>query len=231
MWKKTRDFIVNILFPCFCLNCGKEGDYLCQDCKSILEISEFHQKLQEKNLDDLYWALNYQRPLNKNLIQKFKYKPFIKELAKPLSCLIIDHFQLLATPPKFFEKKLRRVNSAKFLDYILIPIPLYGRRLKWRGFNQAEEIAKELSYSLKIPLINNVLVKIKKTLPQVELSEKQRKENIKGVFVCKNAELIREKKILLIDDIYTTGSTMEECARVLKNAGSQEVIGIVLARG
>ena len=221
MWKKTRDFIVNILFPCFCLNCGKEGDYLCQDCKHILEISEFHQKLQEKNLDDLYWALNYQRPLNKNLIQKFKYKPFIKELAKPLSCLIIDHFQLLATKPNFLRET----------DFVLIPVPLYKKRLKWRGFNQAEEIAKQLSCSLEIPVLNNVLVKIKKNLPQVGLSEKQRKENIKDVFVCKNTELAQRKKVLLIDDIYTTGSTMEECARVLKNAGVQEVIGIVLARG
>ncbi len=221
MWKKIRDFIVNLLFPCFCLNCGKEGNYLCQDCESILEISEFHQKHQGKNLDDLYWAMNYQKPLNKNLIQKFKYKPFIKELAKPLSSLIIDHFQLLATEQNFSPDN----NS------VLIPVPLDRKRLKWRGFNQAKEIAKELSCFFKISVVDNVLVKTKQTREQIELSKEQRKENIKGVFVCKNPELVRGKKVLLIDDIYTTGSTMEECARILKNAGVQEVIGIVIARG
>jgi len=83
---------------------------------------------------------------------------------------------------------------------------------------------------LKIPLLNDVLIKIKETLPQVELSGKKREENIKGVFLVKNNKETRERKVLLVDDVYTTGSTMEECAQVLKTAGAEEVWGVV-ARG
>jgi ComF family protein len=183
-----------------------------------MEISRVHQTYKTHYLSDLYYSLDYQNPLVKNLIQKLKYEPLIKELSKTLASLIIEHFQLLDNKPNFEE-------------FILIPTPLEQRRLKWRGFNQAEEIGKELSEFLKIPLVSNCLIKTKETLPQVELSNEERKENIRGAFLLQNENLIEERKILLLDDIYTTGSTMEEAARVLKEAGAKEIIGIVVARG
>jgi ComF family protein len=213
-----KNLILDILFPCFCLNCGKEGKYLCEDCQALLEISGYHQIYRTKNLKDLYFVIDYQNPLIKNLIQYFKYQPFVKELGKILSSLIITHFQLLEKPPNFS-------------DFILIPLPLDKKKLRWRGFNQAEEIGKELAKFLKIPLVTHCLTKIKETTPQVELSDEKRKENIRGAFFVKNGELIKSKKILLIDDVYTTGSTMEEAARVLKKTGAKEIIGIVIARG
>lgn len=238
MWKKlpekTKDFLLDTFFPKFCLNCQKEGCYLCEDCKSLLEISEYQYCLcqkpkrifekgkcfqcHSKSLSGLYFALPYQNNLIKNLIQRFKYEPFIKELAILLSSLILNHFQLLVNPPDFSI-------------FILVPIPLDRKRLKWRGFNQAEEIGKELSKSLNIPLINDVLIKTKETPPQVELGGEVREENIKGAFLVKSKEKIQGKKILLVDDVYTTGSTMEEAARVLKTAGAKEVLGAVVARG
>ena len=236
MWKKIQNFVLNLLYPQFCFNCGQEAtSYLCEDCKSTLEILQSHQKYSSqkgeenkfssspfavaRDLKDLYFALPYQNLLIKNLIQKFKYQPFVRELAIPLTSLIITHFQLIEKSP------------TEFFDFILIPVPLEKRKLKWRGFNQAEEIGKELSKFLKISLLNNVLAKIKETPSQVELSDEERKENIKGVFLVKNGELIRNRKILLVDDIYTTGSTLEECAKVLKEAGAKEIVGIVVARG
>jgi competence protein ComFC len=217
MWTRAKNFILDLLYPQFCFNCGWEGSYLCEDCQSTLEILNFHQKHQTQNLKDLYFALPYHGLLIKNLIQKFEYRPFVKELAIPLTSLIITHFQLLD-------------NKPNFSDYILIPVPREKKKLKWRGFNQAEEIGRELSKFLKIPLVNDVLVKIKETLPQVESSKEERKENIKGAFLIKNGSQILDRKILLVDDIYNTGSTMEECARVLKEAGAKETIGIVIAR-
>jgi len=250
MRRKAKNFIFDLLFPKFCLSCQKEGNYLCEDCQSILLVSGVHQKNPTQNLKDLYFAIDYQQPLIKNLIKLFKYQPFVKELVIPLTSLIITHFQLI-------EK-----STADFVNFILVPVPLERKKLKWRGFNQAEELGKELSSFLKIPLISGCLIKIKETPPQVELSDEERKENIKGVFTVvkedksssspatlsrgtrksgssfafaaarvKNGELIKNKKILLIDDVYTTGSTMEECARVLKEAGAKEIIGIVVARG
>ena len=221
MLNKIKNFLCELFFPKFCFGCQKEGNYLCPDCRATLEISGFHTINPSQNLKDLYYALNYQSPLIKNLIQKFKYQPFVKELCKPLSLLIIEHFQLLDNPPPFYGGGQ---------NFILIPVPLEKKKLKWRGFNQAEEIAKELSSFLKIPLISDCLIKTRETIPQVELSPEARKENVKGAFLIKKGDLIKEKKILLVDDVYTTGSTMEEAARVLKEAGAKEIIGIALAR-
>lgn len=218
MKEKFTNFILDLLFPKFCFGCQKEGDYLCEDCQAILEISGFHQPYRTSHLTDLYFALNYQKPLIKNLIKLFKYEPLVKDLSKTLSSLILEHFQLLD-------------NKPKFSDFVLSPVPLERSRLKWRGFNQAEEIAKEISSFLKIPLVLDCLVKIKETQPQVELVKETRKENIKGVFSCFYPEKIKGRKILLLDDVFTTGATMEEAAKVLKTAGAKEIIGVVVARG
>lgn len=269
MWKNLISNGLDLLFPKFCLGCQKDynppkagshserseewepGGYLCEDCIATLEISQ-HQfclckkpkltqkgkcpSCQAKKLSGLYSALPYQNLLVKHLIQKFKYEPFIKELAKPLSSLIINHFQLVEKP------------LTDFSNFVLIPVPLHKKKLKWRGFNQAEEIGKELAKNMRsiqgsaeqneagscflsLKLLNNVLIKTKETLPQVELPDKEKEENIKGVFLVKNENKIKGRKILLVDDVYTTGSTVEECARILKEAGAKEVWGIVVARG
>lgn len=225
VFKKFATFLLELFFPKFCFNCRAEGNYLCQDCRATLEISKFHLKYSSPNLKDLYFAVCYQNLLIKNLIQKFKYQPFVKELAPTLSSLIIEHFQLLDNKPPFFASPPTSPQS----EYILIPVPLDKRKLKRRGFNQAEEVSKELSKFLEIP-ISNCLIKIKETTPQVELTEEERKENIKGAFSCQHPELVKGRKILLVDDVFTTGSTMEEAARVLKKAGAKEITGIVVAR-
>lgn len=234
---KTKEFLLNLLFPRFCLGCQKEGDYLCQDCKSTLEISEYYyclcnhhplrlpdggkcKKCRSKKLSGLYFPLSYkEKSLTRKILHQFKYQPYIKELAKTLSSLIIDHFLLS-------DKNYQKI----FENGILVPVPLDKKKLKNRGFNQAEEIAKELSQILKIPLIANNLVKIKRTPDQIELSQEQRQENLKNAFLCKNPKEVKNKKIFLIDDVYTTGSTLEECALTLKSAGAKEVWGIVVAR-
>lgn len=235
-----KSFLLDLFFPSFCINCGKEGNYLCQDCLALIDISEYQYcpfcksaKIvldgktcktckKHKKLKGLYCATSYQNFVVKKMLKLFKYSPFIKELAKPLSFLIIAHFQILN---KSFPQNLEEKG------FVLIPVPLHKRKLKWRGFNQAEELAKELSLFFKIPLIKNVLIKTKETLPQVELKEREREENIKNAFQCVKPESIKKRKILLVDDVFTTGATMEECAKVLKQAGAKEIYGIAIARG
>ncbi len=225
-----KDFFSELLFPKFCFGCRREKEYLCQDCKSVLEISGLHQNYSTQNLKDLYFSADYGNPLIKKLIHKFKYEPFIKELAKSLSSLIIEHFQLLDNKPDFFSP-FQGQGFSYWADFTLIPVPLGRKRLKWRGFNQAQEIGKELPNFFSIPLAPDCLIKTRETLPQLELSDEERKENIKNVFLVKNKELIKQKRVLLVDDVYTTGSTMEEAAKVLKENGAKEITGIVVARG
>ncbi|MCD6528401.1 ComF family protein [bacterium] len=235
-----KEFLKDLFFPRFCIGCGQEGTHLCQDCQSLIEILDrqycpfcsqakvvFDGKTcplcrKSKHLSGLFFATSYQNPLVKKMISLFKYH-FIKELSQPLASLIITHFQILSKAPNFLDKEKKK-------EFILIPIPLHKKQLKTRGFNQAEELAKEISSFLEIPLINNTLLKIKETLPQVKLGREKRKENIKGAFFLKNPHLIKGKRILLIDDVFTTGSTIEEAACLLKKAGAKEVWGVTVAR-
>ena len=115
-------------------------------------------------------------------------------------------------------------------ESILIPVPMEKKKMKNRGYNQSEELAKELSKILQIPLSLNNLIKIKQTLPQIKLSAKERQENLKNAFSINNPEELKNKKIFLVDDVYTTGSTMEECAKTLKESGAKQVWGIAIAR-
>ena len=240
IFSKFYKLLLDILFPITCLNCQKEGSYLCEDCFALIDLNykvycpfcrpakivldnKTCRSCQKKGkkLNGLFFAFSYQNLLIKKIIALYKYPPFVKDLAKTLSFFIIQHFQTIDNKPSFLRDKT---------NFLFLPVPLTKKRKKWRGFNQSEEIARELSLYYKIPLLNNVLMKTKETLSQTELSGKEREENIKDAFICLNRDLIKNKKILLVDDVYTTGSTMEECATVLKHAGAKEVWGIVVAR-
>lgn len=231
---QLKNLILDIFFPKICFGCQREGEYLCQDCKAILDFTrDFYclcqrpkkipkpgkcKNCQNKNLDGLYFPFNYQQSLIKNLIFHFKYEPhLVKELAKPLANLWKDYFLLL-------DEKIN------FSNFLVLPLPLEKSRLKWRGFNQSEELARYFCQNFNLEMRNDVLIKVKKTKFQVNLDEKERRENIKGAFLVENKSTIEGRKILLIDDIYTTGSTLEEAAKILKESGAKEVWGLVLAR-
>ncbi len=116
----------------------------------------------------------------------------------------------------------------------LIPIPLHKAKLRTRGYNQAELLARAIGDQLQIPVINHVLIRNKKTLPQKELNDKERLKNLLEAFeICEDnhRKLSYMKRIILVDDIYTTGSTIEACTNVLKQAGVEEVFFISLCIG
>lgn len=246
MKENIKKTLSELIFPSFCLGCQREGFYLCGDCKSVLEISEYNYCLCGKNplrlptqvgppsggktgkcfrcrdrkLSGLYFALPYKEKfLTRKLIHQFKYEPYIKDLAKVLTGILVEHLVLAGNNRESVWK-----NGA------LTPVPLEIKKLKKRGYNQAEELTKELSKILEIPVISGNLAKIRETWPQMELSAKQRRENLKNAFSIKKPAEITGKKIFLVDDVYTTGSTMEECARVLRDAGAKSVWGIAVAR-
>jgi ComF family protein len=112
----------------------------------------------------------------------------------------------------------------------LLAVPLHPKREKQRGFNQARILAKELSRMINIDYQEKVLVKVKNILPQTSLEAKERRKNVSNVFqVAKNAE-IKEKTFVIIDDVYTTGATIQECSRVLKKAGAKDVRAFTIAQ-
>ncbi|MBI4633501.1 MAG: ComF family protein [Deltaproteobacteria bacterium] len=116
-------------------------------------------------------------------------------------------------------------------DYsLIIPVPLHVKRLRERGFNQSLILAREIARSFSMPLDFMTLKKHVHTDPQVSLGKKERGKNVRGAFMVKRGDRIHDEKIILVDDVYTTGSTLKECARVLKNHGARQVAALTLAR-
>lgn len=241
----TVDKFLDIFFPKFCLGCKKEGTYLCPDCRSLLDICEYnyclcssnHQtlpplgfaggkcpKCQNKKLAGLFFALPYsQNSITKKLIYQFKYQPYLKDLAATLASILAEHFI-----------KADKNTNAIWENSVLIPVPLHAKKFRERGYNQSEELAKELAKIIKIPVLENFLLKTKQTNPQMELCREEREKNLLGAIAINEtrarSDLAQFSKIFLVDDVYTTGCTMEECAKVLRLAGAKRVWGITLAR-
>lgn len=229
-FKKTMEYfkvIWDVIFPKKCINCGREGSYLCEDCLSLIEINPFEYCLCEKMekrykcgncqnryLDRILSATDFNNRIAKEAIHKFKYG-YLEELRAPLALLILNHLQL--------------INCEIDKSFVIIPVPMHIKKKKRRGFNQSEEIAKIISSATHIPL-STALIKIKETRPQMELNKQERIENIKECFKIENGKEIENKIILLVDDVYTTGTTMDQCAKVLKEKGAREVWGLTIAR-
>ncbi len=241
----SKKFLTELFFPSFCLGCNKEGTFLCQDCRSLLEILEYNyclcsqnpllvstskstgkcNRCQDKRLSGLYFALPYkEKALTRKLIHQFKYEPHLKCLAKTLASIIIEHLVLA-----------KKNTNDIWENSVLIPVPMDKKKLRERGYNQSEELAKELSVVLKVPVLTNCLIKIKHTAPQMELSKQERENNLKDAFDIKNSTIdgsmvLKGKKVFLVDDVYTSGCTMEECTKKLRQAGAKQVWGICIAR-
>ena len=116
-------------------------------------------------------------------------------------------------------------------NWLVTAVPLHKKRLRERGFNQAELIAKNIAAHYNVPYAPRVLARALHTTPQTEVSESaKRLENVKGAFVCYNAKTVRGKYIMLIDDVTTTGATFEACAKALKSAGAKKIIACAIAK-
>ncbi len=212
---------LDFLFPQKCLNCGIRGVIICDKC-----LLSFPPPLilNAPNNRSTFAATSYDDEIVKKIVWLLKYKG-IRTLAKPLAELIYNRLFLEARLP------LGSLASKHASEITIIPIPLSRKRMKERGYNQAELIARSLSDKMSVRFLPNVLYKKKETVSQVEIKDRaKRLENVKGVFAIKNPEAIKNKVVILVDDVTTTGATLAEASRVLKQAGAKKVIGVVVAR-
>lgn len=145
-------------------------------------------------------------------IHHFKYSN-LQDLTIPLGKLMSDYWEKSPLPAE-----------------IIVPVSLHPDRLRERGYNQATLLARELAKNIGLPIVENSLVRVRATRPQVELGAQERKENVRDAFRCSNAELLKEKQILLIDDVCTTGATLEACSIALRQVGAHSVWAFTLAR-
>jgi len=176
-------------------------------------------------IDQLIIAAELSDPLVEKMLKIYKYS-FILDMAAPLSAIA-----------KKCIKKLASKKISLFEDNpLLIPVPLHKKRLNWRGFNQSQLIAQNISDSLLVSLGEGILVRNKDAKRQADIKvREERLQNIRGNFVITDYKIIKGRTVILVDDICTTGATLNECARVLKNppagGGVKKVIGFVIARG
>ncbi len=231
MWKtEIWLWALDVVFPKKCLNCSQPGKYLCDDCRSLLNISASYETGKDE-LDYLFWAAPYRDKIVSAAIHLCKYR-YVRELADDLSDLIIAYFNLLNNPPDSPFSSLPVAVSENSNGFALVSTPLHKKTLKKRGFNQSEEIARYLSEKSGIPLIGQALVKTKKTRSQMELDREERFKNVVQAFAINPQKIkdLENKKIILVDDVYTTGATMRECAKLLKQNRAREIWGVVVAR-
>lgn len=170
---------------------------------------------------------NVQDKYFQNLLYCFKYEGIIRK--QILNYKFNEKSYLYKTFVNFLIKNENFVEIFKTCDTI-IPIPISKKRNKERGYNQSLLIAKEISKIIKIPNIDNCLIKTKNIIEQSKLNKEERQKNIYGVYDLTNLDIIRNKRILLIDDIYTTGNTVNEASRILNQANVKQINVLVLAK-
>lgn len=223
--------LLDLLFPKFCIVCKRFGNYICDDCRKDIEFLEryicpicneqsypllVHSQCKEKSpIDGVISFMRYNKTAKK-IVKAIKYQ------------LIYDIYTELSTI--IFRQELFNEFSVNYKNCYLQPIPLHPKRLKIRGFNQAEELSKLFSNKFQYPVID-LLTRVKDTKPQAQIHyKKQRQENIKDAFIVKEKNLVKGKTIILVDDVYTSGSTCLEAAKTLRNAGTVKVFVWSLAR-
>lgn len=217
MFKKNlKEKIINIIFPQVCGICGNINEKsLCSKCEYILKKhKDFKiEKFTDKNFENLLYLFHYEGII-RELILKYKFK---------------EKAYLYKTFVNFLLKDENIFEKLQTYDTIL-SVPISKKRNKERGYNQSGLIAREISKILNVEYYDNILYKTKNIIEQSKLSKDERIENIKNVYDIFNKEKILNKKILLIDDIYTTGSTVNECSRILRLAKPKKIDIFVLAK-
>jgi ComF family protein len=218
LWK-----FIDFVFPPTCVGCGKFGEMICADCVDHIKIiesisgngqlSQIQNSLDVnnfQNLDNLFSFAYYTPPIS-SAIKKLKYKRDIG-ISNLLAKFLVELY-----------------NKNKMDIDMVIPVPLNKNKIKERGFNQSYFLALPFSMTIQKPINKQSLRRFKDTPSQVGLNRQERFSNVSDAFRA-DPSLVQDKNILLIDDVATTGATMEACASALKSAGAKDIVGLTVAR-
>jgi ComF family protein len=222
---------LDMLFPVHCAGCQKIGQVLCRACIAQIQplpspICDFcgiplstygvckNCQYGRPKLSGQRAVSLYQEPL-RGCIHGLKYDGNLR-LAVPLGLLLAQAYRYYGMQAD-----------------MLIPVPLHSERQKQRGFNHASLLAEVCSAHIGVPMNDNILVRLRATVAQVDLHPRERYQNVAGAFACSSTfarSVLNGRRILIIDDVSTTSATLEACATPLFGAGAKQVWGLVLAR-
>lgn len=242
-----KAMIFDMLFPRRCLGCRallavtSAHHYVCEPCFALIRpVTESRCPFCRNatilgaicrecrpghDLDRLLVAAFYENRMVKLLVKALKYR-FAAEAAEDIGAAMAGYLDN--------RIPLIGIDSGAV---VVIPIPLHRRRLRWRGFNQAELITRMIAAKLGIPLRTDILARLRAKLPQADIENKdERVRNARGIFDLAVGQLsavqqLKNATVLLVDDVATTGATLDDAAHVLKQNGAKKVIGFVFARG
>ncbi len=214
--KSIKWWCLDLMFPEACLGCKKRGISLCDNC--ILKI----RKAERETERDIQACYDYRDPLIKRAIWDLKYHHRL-HLGRKLGKLV-------------YETLIEDISDMKIYtgqSIVVVPVPLSRKRMKERGYNQAEIIAKGFCDSGNkevLELRTDILKKKIDTKPQARITNRnERLKNVKGVFEIKNPEVVKGRTIIIIDDVTTTGGTIKEILKLLKNSGAKKAVGFTVA--
>ena len=225
---KLKGIALNLLFPQWCVGCGKEGDFICHPCRQSL--SRIMPPLcprcgrpqssgilcpscvsWQAEIDGIRSPFRFDGVMRQAIYQ-LKYRN-LRALAVPLAKLLQDYLTTSHVPGE-----------------ALVPVPLHQKRLRQRGYNQSHLLAQELGKLINLPVVDDCLIRLRHAPPQARTSTvNERRSNVANAFTCRNHRL-QDKQVLLVDDVSTSGATLDACAAALKAAGASSVWGLALAR-
>lgn len=231
--KASKEFFLDLFFPKACFGCQQEGDWLCGQCIANITVNKqsacpfcnqpakysltCDQCRKDHYLDGCYVMFDYHQLAIKQFLKSLKYQS-IKEtemIIKKLWC-------------KYFEKS-NFSREIEISDFSVLAVPLHKKRLYRRGFNQSSLIAKPLIELFGLEDLSKYCLRSKNTVHQASLSRTERLKNLNQAFELLEIDKFNNKSILLIDDVATTATTLDQLAKILKQAGCLEVIGLVVA--
>lgn len=240
------EYLLRFLFPPRCICCDtilelKAAQALCADCRGKMPVfpAGHISNPVGDNIGQIICAFHYEEGIRKAVQDlKFHDKPGNAAVLVDLAIPLIRRYLFTQNVP-CPDRALSHNAEDSFChaeapcpptNYdLLIPVPIHFKRRQQRGYNQSELLAKRLSTIMHVPAANKILLKGVNTPPQSSLGRGERLKNLKGAFVVKQVEYIKGKRILLVDDVMTTGTTLEQCAKTLKEAGAMKVDAYIVA--
>jgi ComF family protein len=218
---------IDLIFPRICAGCQQplqlNEELLCTDCRFDLPKTNSHIEVDKKLVNKFAGKVNLEHSLAYlKFVKGGKVQKIMHEIKYK------DNQELGEMLGRMYGAELRENGFSDKFDLIL-PVPLHKKRLIIRGYNQSDCLAKGLAESLKIEWRDNVLKRGIETESQVAKSRLERYENMQDVFYAENFEDLKDKRIVIIDDTLTTGSTLESCVLALNDAGAKNVSIIAMA--
>ena len=225
---KLKGIALDFLFPQWCVGCGRQGEFICPSCRGTLPrvmppLCPRCGKPQssgvlcpacvgwQAKIDGIRSPFRFDGVM-RQAIHQLKYRN-LRALAEPLAELLNDYLVASSIPGE-----------------VLVPVPLHRKRLRERGYNQSSLLAEELGKLNKLPVVDDCLIRQRYAPPQARtLTVEERRGNVEDAFACRDRRLLG-KQVLLIDDVSTSGATLDACAAALKASGAISVWGLALAR-